>query len=60
MSSGTHNPAFGWFSTFFVQRAPHSAVAPWSHSAKVLMWVGLGMASWAVVLFSGYFIWSAI
>jgi hypothetical protein len=60
MSSGTDNPAYGRFNAFSTQRSPRSAEAPWSHSAKVLLWVGLGVASWAVVIFSGYFIWSAL
>ena len=60
MSSGTDNPTYGRFSAFFIQRSPRHADAPWSHSAKVLLWVGLAVASWAAVIFAGYFIWSAL
>jgi hypothetical protein len=60
MSSGIDNPAYGRFSTFFVQRSLRRTDAPWSHSAKVLLWVGLAVASWVAVIFAGYFIWSAL
>jgi hypothetical protein len=60
MSSGTDNPAYGRFDTFLVHEAPRSANAPWSHSAKVLLWVGLALASWAAVISVGYFLWSAL
>jgi hypothetical protein len=60
MSSGTHNPAYSRFSAFFVQRSPRAADAPWSHGAKVLLWVGLALVSWAAVFFAGYLIWSAL
>jgi hypothetical protein len=60
MSSGTDNPAYGRFSTFFIQRAPRSAHAPWPHNAKVVLWVGLALASWSAVISGGYFLWSAL
>ena len=60
MSSGIDNPAYGRFSTFFVQRSSRSTDAPWSHNAKVALWVGLALASWAALIFAGYFIWSVL
>ena len=60
MSSGIDNPAYGRFSTFFVPRSPRAADAPWSHNAKVLLWLGLAVASWAAVIFAGYLVWSAL
>ena len=60
MSSGTDISAFGRFSTFFIPRSARATDAPWSHSAKVLLWVSLAVASWAAVISTGYFIWSAL
>jgi hypothetical protein len=60
MSTGTDSPAYSRLSAFFVQRSPHRADAPWSHGAKVLLWIGLALASWAAVILAGYFIWSAL
>lgn len=59
MSSGTDTSSPGRFGTFFVERFPRREGAPWSHGAKVLLWVGLAGVSWAAVIFAGYFIWSA-
>jgi hypothetical protein len=60
MSGGTDNPAYGRLGTFFVQRSARHADAPWSHGAKVLLWAGLAVASWAVVIVAGYFVWAAL
>jgi len=60
MSSSTDTSSLGRFGTFFVDRFPRRVGAPWSHSAKVLLWVGLAGASWAVVIFAGYFVWSVL
>jgi hypothetical protein len=60
MSSGTDSPAYGRFSGFLVQRSQRRADSHWSHSTKVLLWVGLAIASWAAVIAAAYFIWSAL
>ena len=60
MSSGTDSPAYGRVSTFLIQRSSRTVDATWSHGAKVLLWIGLAVASWVAVIFAGYFIWSAL
>jgi hypothetical protein len=60
MSSGTDTPSFGKFGTFVVRRFPQLENAPLSHSTKAVLWVGLASASWAAVIFAGYFLWSAL
>jgi len=59
MSSSTDTTSLGRFGTFFVARFPRREGTRWSHSAKVLLWIGLAGLSWAAVIFAGYAIWSA-
>lgn len=59
MSSGTDTTSIGKLGTFVVRRFPKLENAPWSHGKKIALWVGLGTASWAVVIAAGYFLWSA-
>jgi hypothetical protein len=60
MSSGTNTHALGRFGTFVVRRFPQLENAPWSHGSKVALWIGLAGISWALVIFVGYFLWSAL
>lgn len=60
MSSGTDTSTYSRFGTLFVQRSRERTDAPWSHSAKVLLWIGLAAASWGLVILAGYLIWSAL
>lgn len=60
MSSSSDTSAYGRFGTFFLQRSRRSEDMPWSHNAKVLLWVGLATASWVAVILATYFIWSAL
>ena len=60
MSSGTHTSSVGKFGTFVVRRFPQLENMPWSHGTKIVLWVGLGAASWAAVVAAGYFLWSAL
>lgn len=59
MPSSTDTSIYGRFSTQFVQRSEEHTDAPWSHNAKVLLWIGLAVASWAAVILAGYLVWSA-
>ncbi len=60
MFSGTNTNSMGKFGTFVVRRFPQLENAPLSHGSKVVLWVGLAVASWAVVILAGYFVWSAL
>jgi hypothetical protein len=42
-----------------LRRSAPDAV-PWPHGAKLLLWTGLAIASWAAVIGAGYFVWSAL
>jgi hypothetical protein len=60
MSSGTDTSTFGRFGAFLVQRSRREAASPWPHGAKVLLWGGLAVASWAAMISAGYLVWSAL
>ena len=58
--SSIDTSSLGKFGTFMGRRFPRRQNLPWSHSSKVALWIGLASASWAVVIFAGYLIWSAL
>jgi hypothetical protein len=60
MYSDTVTPASGKFGAFLIQQSPRGDAAPYKHGAKVLLWIGLIGASWAVMVAAGYSVWSAL
>ena len=59
MSSSTDTSTYGRFDTLLIQRSEEHTDAPWTHNTKVLLWIGLGIVSWAAVILAGYLVWSA-
>ena len=60
MYSDPDTPAYGTLGGAFGRRSSHSDAAPWSHGSKVLLWIGLVLASWAAVILPAYFVWSTL
>jgi hypothetical protein len=60
MYGDTRTAAHDVFVSFSAQRSELDSFVPWSQRAKVLLWTSLGITSWAAVILTGYFAWSAL
>jgi hypothetical protein len=59
MYGDTGAAAHDRFGGVLLRRPSPDDAAPLSYGAKVLLWIGLAVGSWAAVILAGYFVWSA-
>jgi hypothetical protein len=60
MNGDISTTAHDSFGGVILQRPSPDNAAPRPHGAKVLLWLGLAVASWAAVILAGYCVSSAL
>ena len=60
MYSDTGASAHNSFGGVYLRRLPADSAVSWSHGAKISLWAGLTVTSWAAVILAGYFLCSTL